>query len=116
MGPPAPPPPSDEEQLAIRRKAASDLLSLVPDPILRIYFATNEQADMVEQVEEDVLVCFGDEEMNKHLIYGILELIIVRLVPEMGGGVPSELMAERGVVLRAENQESGEGSEKDDLT
>jgi hypothetical protein len=71
---------------------------------------------MVEQVEEDVLVCFGDEDMNKHLIYGVLELLIVRLVPEMREGAPSELLAERGVVLRAENQETGEGSEKDDLT
>jgi hypothetical protein len=99
MGPPAPPPPSDEEQRAIRRKAASDLLSLVPNPVLRTYFATSEEEEMVEQVEEDILECFGDENMNKHLLYGILELVVVRLVPEMGEWGVSELMAERGVVL-----------------
>jgi hypothetical protein len=115
MGPPTPPPPSDEEQLAIRRKAASDLLSLVPNPILHTYFATIEEEDMVEQVEENVLECFGDENMNKHLIYGILELIVVRLVPEMGERGVSELMAERGVVLANGQGQTQETGEKEDI-
>ena len=98
MGPPAPPPPSDEERVQIRRKAAEDILSFVPEPILRTFFATDSKDEMLEEVEEDILDVFGNESMNKHLIYSILELIVVRLVPELAEKAPSELLAERGIV------------------
>lgn len=99
MGPPAPPPPSEAESLQIRRKAAEDLSSLIPTPVLRTFFATTSQQGMLEEIEEDILDAFGSESMNKHLIYGILELIVVRLVPEMAEKSTSELLAERGVII-----------------
>jgi hypothetical protein len=37
---------------------------------------------MVSEIE-DVLDLFGDAYMNKHLIFGIVELVIVRLLPEV---------------------------------
>ena len=99
MGPPAPPAPTEEEALEIRRKTAEDLTGLVPDFILKTFFATNDKREILEEVEADILDCFSNENMNKHLIYGILELIIVRLIPEMAEKSPSALLAERGVVV-----------------
>jgi len=99
MGPPPPPPPSAEEVLKIRRQAARDILSLVPVPISRTFFSTDDHEEMVAQVEETILDVFGDAYMNKHLIYGILELLMVRLAPEMLEKTPMELLAERGLVF-----------------
>lgn len=44
---------------------------------------------------EEVLGMFGDSYLNKHLIYGVVELIVVRLVPEMGEKGVVELLGER---------------------
>lgn len=62
--------------------------------------ATAEEGDerSVAQLEE-ILDSLGHEKINKYLIYGILECIIVKLVPEMAEKTPSELLAERGVVV-----------------
>lgn len=50
----------------------------------------------------------GDKHVNKYLIYGILECIIVNLVPEMAEKTPSELLSDRGVSLHEEiGQENG---------
>jgi hypothetical protein len=60
---------------------------------------------MAEEVEQDILDCFGNEDMNKHLIYAILELVILRLVPELTDKTPTDLLADRGVVLGVEQKE-----------
>ena len=59
---------------------------------------------MIGQVEE-ILDVFGDAYLNKHLVYNILELVVIRVVPELGESTPSEILSERGVEL-------GEGFEK----
>lgn len=68
----------------------------------RVYFNVDSDKDgedeMIRQVEE-ILDVFGDAYLNKHLVYNILELVIVRLVPELGESTPSELLSERGVAL-----------------
>ena len=61
---------------------------------------------MIRQVEE-ILDVFGDAYLNKHLVYSILELVIVRLVPELGESTPSELLSERGVVLAEGVEKAG---------
>jgi hypothetical protein len=67
-----------------------------------VYFNVDSDKDgedeMIRQVEE-ILDVFGDAYLNKHLVYNILELVIVRLVPELGESTPSELLSERGVAL-----------------
>ena len=60
---------------------------------------------MLAEVEDDILDPFSDTSMNKHLIYSILELIVVRLVPEMADKTPSELLGERGVTFGAGEKE-----------
>lgn len=52
---------------------------------------------MISQIEE-MLDIFGNPYMNKHLVYNIAELVLVRLVPEMAESTAGELLAERGVV------------------
>ena len=48
----------------------------------------------VKEVEE-VLDMFSDSYCNKHLLYGVVELIVVRLVPEMAEKGVEELLEER---------------------
>ena len=101
-GPPTPEPPSSEERLQIRRRCAEAVLSIVPPLVSRAYFKVEPDKDgedeAVRQVEE-ILDMFGDAYLNKHLVYNILELVVVRLVPELGESTPSELLSERGVAL-----------------
>jgi len=44
---------------------------------------------------EDVLDMFGDSYCNKHLLYGLVELILVRLIPELAEKGVEELLEER---------------------
>jgi hypothetical protein len=106
LGPPPPPPPSPEEAQRIRSEAASDILSLIPKPIARNFFAVDRNLDaqdieesLQSEVEERLLGWTDDAELNKYLIYAILEYVVLKLVPEMKDKTPSELLAERGVDL-----------------
>ncbi|KIW25089.1 uncharacterized protein PV07_10759 [Cladophialophora immunda] len=119
LGPPPPPPPSVEEAQKIRSKAASDILSLIPKPVGKTFFAIqntenaeDEEMEMRIEVEERLLGWTEDAEMNKYLIYAILEHVLLRLVPEMKDKTPSELLAERGVDLVT----SGEGEKAEKWT
>ncbi|KIW79049.1 hypothetical protein Z517_08889 [Fonsecaea pedrosoi CBS 271.37] len=111
LGPPPPPPPSVEEARKIRSKAATDILSLIPKPVGKTFFAVqnvgtaeDEEMEMRIEVEERLLGWVDDAEMNKYLIYAILEHVLLKLVPEMIDKTPSELLAERGVDLVASGE------------
>lgn len=98
VGPPAPPAPSAAERLEIQRKAASSILALVPRLLTNTYYCTHDEEEIVSAIEDDILRPFGDAYLNKHVVYGILELILVRIMPELGEQSISALLAERGVV------------------
>ncbi|KAL2074689.1 hypothetical protein VTL71DRAFT_8468 [Oculimacula yallundae] len=85
--------PSATEQLLIRRRCAETILSLVPARIQDVYFGPGIER-RVREVEE-VLNVFGDSYCNKHLMYGVVELIIVRLLPEIAEKGVEELLEER---------------------
>lgn len=87
-------PPSDEEAKAIKRRCAATLLSLLPTRVASAFFANQNQADHLRQVEE-LLDCLDDAYLNKHLIFAIVELIVLRLVPEMGERGVHALLEER---------------------
>jgi hypothetical protein len=109
QGPPALEPPSSEERLQIRRRCAEAILSLVPPLVSRVYFnvdADKEGEDEMLRQVEDILDVFGDVYCNKHLVYNILELVIVRLVPELRESTPSELLSERGVLVAEGNKKA----------
>ena len=54
----------------------------------------NEET-ILKEIEEGILDVFSDAYLNKHLIYSMLELIVVRLIPEMAEKRVSELLGER---------------------
>ncbi|KAF4631800.1 hypothetical protein G7Y89_g6335 [Cudoniella acicularis] len=92
---PAPPRviPSPAEQLLIRKKCAETILSLIPAKIQDIYFGGGREKRVAEV--EEVLNMFDDPYCNKHLLYGIVELLIVRLMPELAEKGVEELFEER---------------------
>jgi hypothetical protein len=109
QGPPALEPPSSEERLQIRRRCAEAILSLVPPLVSRVFFnvdADKEGEDEMLRQVEDILDVFGDVYCNKHLVYNILELVVVRLVPELGESTPSELLSERGILVAEGNKKT----------
>ncbi|PFH54905.1 hypothetical protein XA68_12147 [Ophiocordyceps unilateralis] len=89
------PPTSEAELRALRRRAASALWSLVPSAAAgRVYLAARSDADAIDQVDESLLV-LGDVYCNKHLLYATLELLFVRLMPELSEKGVAELWEER---------------------
>ncbi|KIM95038.1 hypothetical protein OIDMADRAFT_106597 [Oidiodendron maius Zn] len=92
---PAPPRqiPSAPEQLLIRRRGAEAILSLVPPKIQEVYFGPGEER-RVNEVEE-LLNILDDSYCNKHLMYGAVELILTRLMPELAEKGVEELLEER---------------------
>ena len=99
VGPPAPPPPSVEEQRQIKTNAALSLSSLVPGLVACKFYATDNEHEVTGHIEHDMLEFLDDEYLNKHLVYAILELILIRLIPELEEQPISELLAERGVLV-----------------
>ena len=67
-----------------------------------VFFATSIEEEWISQTEE-MLDVFGDARLNKYCIYSILELFLVRLVPEIREKSWSELMRDRGIDV--ENEE-----------
>ena len=99
MGSAAPPPPSAQQVQQLRRRAAEDVLDLMPRVVINIFFATKDREQAIEAFEDEVLDLFSDSNMNKHLIYNVLEMILVTLLPELAEKTPSDLLAERGVSM-----------------
>lgn len=50
---------------------------------------------MLRQVESEVLDVWSDTYLNRHVAYQILELVVVRVLPEMAEKGVSELMERR---------------------
>ena len=94
LPPPAPPAPCPSEVSDIRRTCALSLLSLLPAAVCKRFFGAEEKEDWVGEVEGE-LDAWGDEYLNKHLGYAILELIVVRVLPELGEQRVEELLKER---------------------
>lgn len=83
--------------MVIKRRAARSVRALIPTYIARKYYATNDDDAIVEQITEDILDPLDDVYLNKHLVYDVLELILIRLIPELAEQPVSDLLAERGV-------------------
>lgn len=80
---PARVPPDGDGVLAIRRECARVIVEVVPPYVRSKYFATQDVAAMRDDVE-DSLDLFADSFINKHLVVEIVELIFLRLFPEIG--------------------------------
>ncbi|KAG5922838.1 hypothetical protein E4U42_005225 [Claviceps africana] len=102
------PPSSDAEFQALRRRAAAALWTLMPSRVGRVYFGgglraalgkptdpgLEEDAIMLDELE-GLLDVVGDRYCNKHLMYSLVELILVRLIPELQESGVEELLQER---------------------
>ncbi|KAF2875544.1 PXA domain-containing protein [Massariosphaeria phaeospora] len=86
--------PSDEEVRKIKRRCATALLDLLPASMAAAFFATENPLEKLRRVEQ-LLDCLDDAYLNKHLVFQIVELIVLRLVPELGERGVQELMDER---------------------
>ncbi|KAF2738707.1 hypothetical protein EJ04DRAFT_428286, partial [Polyplosphaeria fusca] len=93
LGPPRTTP-TAEEAKAIKRRCAATLLDLVPAKVAAAFSASSNPYAQIRQVEE-LLDSLDDSYLNKHLIYQIVELLVVRLVPELGERGVQELLEER---------------------
>ena len=80
---PAPPAPSTSEISNIKRTCALSVLSLLPAAVWKRLFGSEETEDWVGEVEGE-LDAWGDDYLNRHLGYAILELVAVRVLPELG--------------------------------
>ncbi|UKZ77781.1 hypothetical protein TrVFT333_005507 [Trichoderma virens FT-333] len=111
-------PRSEKELLALRRRAASAISDLLPASVTRVYFGrrhwrlgglfgpgddggsssavTDEEDDerILDELES-LLDVVGDEYCNKHLMYSALELLLVRLMPELSDKGVVELWEDR---------------------
>ncbi|KAH7162435.1 PXA domain-containing protein [Dactylonectria estremocensis] len=99
------PPSSDAKLQALRHRAANALWGLLPSGVARLYFggrlcqptgdgAVAEHDAAVDELEHLLLV-LDDEYCNKHLMYSVLELVLVRLMPELSEKGVVELQEER---------------------
>jgi hypothetical protein len=70
------------QQVEIKRRCAKRILELFPDLVWDVYLGHDEE-EKVKGVEE-ILDVFGDSYANKHLLYAVLDLLVVRLLPEIG--------------------------------
>lgn len=104
------PPSSDAELQALRRRAAKALWGLLPKGVGSLYFggrlwrrgastgegdSSSDEEDLLVDEMERLLLVLDDEYCNKHLMYSILELVLVRLMPELSEKGVTDLWEER---------------------
>lgn len=68
-----------------------------PEQALPIRNDEVEESLLLSSIECDILDPFSDEYCNKHLVFSIVETVLVRLLPELSERGITELMEERGV-------------------
>lgn len=56
-----------------------------------------EEAFLLAAIENELLDLLADDYCNKHLVYSIIETVLVRLVPELAERSVGELLEDRGV-------------------
>lgn len=102
------------------RGAAIAILNAVPASIARLYLrpvlqtshTTSRQREldeieqMVAAVERDILSPFGaDEYLTKHLLYTILDHLVLEIFPELSQKTVSQILAEKEVANRSEQDD-----------
>ena len=75
-------PPTSAELVEMKRECANTILDAIPGAIRSRFFGTKDQ-DLARQDVENTLDLFSDAYINKHLIISAVELIVVRLFPEL---------------------------------
>jgi hypothetical protein len=86
--------PTGEEIKVIKHCCAATLLDSVPPKVAAAFFASYERDAQIQQIE-DIIDCLDDAYLNKHLVFQMVELVVLRLFPEMGEQGVKDLLEER---------------------
>jgi len=84
---------SAPDAAASKARCALNVLRAIPAPVRSLYLGADPDAQ--RRIIETWLDVLNDAYLNKHVVFGILELVLVRVVPEMGERGPTELLGER---------------------
>jgi hypothetical protein len=87
-------PPTAEESERLKKKAAEAILGGIPKTARRVYFASDDEDGQLEAVL-GWLDLLGDGYLNRHLVFGILELLVVRIMPEITEKGVGEMLDEK---------------------
>ncbi|EME89070.1 uncharacterized protein MYCFIDRAFT_27626, partial [Pseudocercospora fijiensis CIRAD86] len=79
---PARRPPTSDEIADIRRECAETIVDTTPEVVRASFFATKDRDLMRDDVATE-LDLLADAYINKHLIVSVIELLVVRLFPEL---------------------------------
>lgn len=90
---PARPTPSTDEQSQIKVQTAHTLHSRLPTIVAKQCFGEDE-AKQFELINE-LLEVLGEKEINKHLLYRLLDHVVIKLMPKLEECGASELYRER---------------------
>ena len=82
-------PPTSAEVLEMKRECAKTIIHVVPNAIRTRFFGTKDE-DLMRQDVEGILDLFADQYINKHLIMSAVELMVVRLFPELAEDVEDQ--------------------------
>jgi hypothetical protein len=77
-------------------KKKSDRNNGEPEPHIVSRHQQEEDAVLLA-IERDVLDLFSDSYCNRHLVFAIIEAVLVRIIPELTDHAVADLMAERGL-------------------
>lgn len=93
--------PTPKEKAHMKLTAEEAIWEAIPSTIRRVYFGTDDKEEGLAVVGEMLLKVVQDKEINKHLLYNLLDLIVGKLIPELTEDGPAELRRGRvGVVNR----------------
>lgn len=81
--------PTSAEVAEIKRVCATAILQAVPAPVRCRFFATQDDDAMRRDVE-CTLDLFADSYINRHFVVSAVELLVVRLFPELTAESVSE--------------------------
>ena len=56
-----------------------------------------QDLQILSAIETDILDLFSDSYCNKHLVFAIIEAVVVKVIPELADHSVAELMADRGL-------------------
>lgn len=87
--------PASEDVPQIKSDCAAALVQVLPRRVRDLYLGKDCSDEDAKGQMEDLLDIFGDEYMNKRLVFGILDLVVCRLFPELVETGVEELLKER---------------------
>ena len=82
-------PPTPSESVEIRHQAEFAALNALPDIVRKLLLGTEQQQEKENMTE--LFDLLGRKECNKHLLMFMVDLMVVRLIPELSEMSPKEL-------------------------